>query len=145
MRSSLLVNNIPTLYAQIQVNLTGATRQNIGQILPTQIGQIYGIANVTGGKTRDNLTIASYTDAQNIFITLSEGATVVFDSMRLDMFSYNQGSDAPADTQYAPVNIRGEKLSLDKCFVDNPTGVAKSIVLGLWYIPRGQKLVTTKK
>ena len=112
--------------------------------LPTQIGLIYGVSTQCDTVDPNNRTLITTAQAQNLYLTLKDGATEFFEQVRLDDLLYNfAGVPEPSGKRYLDVRIPGT-FDLSTSFFDNPTGIlspapplsAIVIPLTVWYIDR---------
>jgi len=106
----------------------------IGKNLPTDVGFIYGLTTYADGTDPDGNTLISTAQAQNIYITLQDGATQFFEQIRMsDLLNEFAGSPIVRGEKFLPVAIPAFDLS--KSYYQNPNSyVTATIRLKLWYI-----------
>lgn len=116
----------------------GSTNFQIGKNLPTDVGFIYGLSTYADGTDPDGNTLITTTQAQNIYLTLQNGATQFFSQLRMsDLLNEFAGSPIVRPEKFTPVNI--PIFDLSKSFYQNPTTVINAVIrLKLWYIQKNQ-------
>ena len=131
------------IYTQIPV--TPVTQKiNITQVMPTQVGLIWGLSVDVEGVTPLNQALITQADATNLYLTLRQGSSdFVLDLRVINMNFINfvpavipavAASNVLNPYRFLSVNIPGN-ISLDQSFYSNPTSLFSGafIKLNLWY------------
>ncbi len=140
MYSLLIRNRLPVLHYPIytQIPVAPITQKiNITQVMPTQVGLIWGISVDVQGVTPLNQALITLADSQALYLTLRQGSSDFVLDLRLTNTVFTQdaaGVTALNPYRFLSVNIPGN-ISLDQSFYSNPTSIATGafIKLNLWY------------
>lgn len=128
------VQDIKTL---LPVNASAVPFQ-IGKILQTDIGFIYGLVMYSDGVDADGDTMVSTTQCQNMYLNLKDGASDFIQRIRLsDLLNEFSGSPVIREKKYTPIAITRFDLSNSTyanplAYTSSPANV--SVNLKLYYI-----------
>lgn len=111
-----------------------STSFQVGKILQTDIGFIYGLSTYADGLDEAGNTLITTTQAQGIYLTLQDGPTAFLETIRMsDLLNEFAGSPVVRPAKYTPVRI--ERFDLSKSSYKNPNSfINATIHLKLWYI-----------
>ena len=150
MQSLLIRNRLPVLHYPIYTAIPptpGQQRINITQIMPTQVGLIYGISIDTNGVTPNNVPLITTQNSADLYLTLRQGSSDFILDLRLinalfiETATVLPGGAVQIENPYRflSVNIPGD-ISLDQSYYSNPTTIVPGlgapglfIKLNLWY------------
>ena len=117
---------IPTYVQALSIDITTKQTINFPKNLPEQIGWIYGINTWVDGKTVDNAALITEANAILLWLTLVAGQTQFINPIRVDDLIFDQANGC--DQRYMPINIPAQ-ISLDQCFITNPTAIASGVFI----------------
>lgn len=130
--------NKRTYFEPLQILLNGNAIQTIQERLASQILWIYGLSAYLSGVASNGAQLLVPGDDLNVYVNFRDGSNNFIELIRVSDLVFSSDVRVKHYPVFIPGNLdKDSKLDLDKSQIFNPTGITRTLLLGVWYIPKG--------